>query len=279
MTATSNLRRSLFLCALLSLGCGGDDATDPSDVTYGETTFVVLVNPTINTANGVSVAPPGAMRSGVSLGVDGGPSSTSGANGVGVLAPIAAGSRTLSLSGGGASGDAAVSIAEGDLREVAVALDDAGAAVMADVRYAFGGAVVEVGPSTPLAEVNAALSQSNVIVFFRSGTYTGDLQFSGSNVTLFGEGTSGGQVTLDGNVTVSGSGNRIRGARITGDLSVPGSDAGLSFSRVSGTATISGSSPSLLNNSFCGVVTVSGSTPRLLGNAGLEPIAAGAGGC
>jgi hypothetical protein len=273
--ASSSLRRILLLSASLTVACGGDDATDPSDVTYGETTIVVVVNPTINTANGVGVASPGAARSDVSLDLDDGPSSTSSAGGVAVLAPVTAGDRTLSLTGGGDSGDVAVSIADGDLREVAVALDASGATVMADLRYAFGGAVVEVDPSTPIAEVNAALTQSNVIVFFESGTYTGDLEFSGSNVTLFGEGTSGGEVTLDGNVTVSGSGNRIRGALITGDLSVPGSGAGLSFSRVDGVTTISGSSPTLLNNTFCGEVTVTGSGPLLLGNGGLEPIAGG----
>jgi hypothetical protein len=58
-----------------------------------------------------------------------------------------------------------------------------------------------------LGEVNAALAQSNAIVFFRAGTYTGDLAFSGSNVTLFGEGPTGGAVTLDGNITVDGSFN------------------------------------------------------------------------
>lgn len=278
VTGLSKLRRSMLLCALLSAACGGD-ATNPSDVTFGETTFVVLVNPVINTANGVTVPPPGPMQGGVTVGVDGGPSATSGTNGVAVLAPIAAGTRTLSVSGGGASGTAAVSITARDLREVAVGLDAAGAAIMADVRYAFGGQVVEVSPSTPLAEVNAALAQSNVIVFFHGGTYTGNLEFSGSNVTLFGEGTSGGQVTLNGSVTVSGSGNRIRGARITGDLSVPGSDAGVSFSRVAGAVTVAGSSATLLNNAFCGAATLSGSNPLLLGNAGLDPIPAPAGGC
>jgi len=263
---------------LALVGCGGD-ATNPSDVTFGETTFVVLVNPVINTANGVTVPPPGPTQSGVSVGADGGPSATSGGNGVAVLAPIVAGVRTLSLSGGGASGTAAVTIAAKDLREVAVGLDAGGAAVMADVRYAFGGQVVEVSPSTPLAEVNAALAQSNTIVFFRGGTYTGNLEFSGSNITLFGEGASGGQVTLNGSVTVSGSGNRIRGARITGNLSVPGSDAGVSFTRVAGAVSVDGSSATMLSNTFCGAVTLSGSNPLLLGNAGLDPIPAPAGGC
>ncbi len=75
-------------------------------------------------------------------------------------------------------------------------------------------------------------------------------------MTLFGEGSQGGTVTIDGNVTVSGSGNRVRGARITGSLSVPGSSAGISYSRVVGPLTFEGSNGVLLNNEICGTATV-----------------------
>ena len=278
VTVSSTLRQTVILALLFSVGCGGG-GTDPSDVTFGETTFVVLVNPVVNTANGIAVPPPGAMQNAVTVGVDGGPTETSGDGGVAVLAPVIAGARTLSLSGGTASGTTAVSIVDRDLVEVAMALDGSGAAVMANVRYEFGGQVVQINSTTPLAEVNAALSQSNIIVFFSAGTYTGDLVFSGSNVTLFGQGASGGLVTLSGNVTVSGSGNRIRGTRIVGNLSVPGSNAGVSFTRVAGTLTAAGSSAVFLNNAFCGVVTVSGSNSIVLGNAGLDPIPAPLAGC
>jgi pectin methylesterase-like acyl-CoA thioesterase len=170
-------------------------------------------------------------------------------------------------------------IAAGDLREIAVALDGSGASVMANLQYAFGGEVVEITPAMSVQEVNAALAESNRIVFLRSGTYAGDLEFSGSNVTLFGEGSQGGTVTIAGNVVVSGSGNRLRGARITGDLSVPGSDAGISYSRVAGTLTVDGSDAVLLNNAFCGTTAISGSGLLALGNAGLEPLPAPAAGC
>jgi hypothetical protein len=143
---------------------------------------------------------------------------------------------------------------------------------MREVLYPFGGQVEEVTPLTPIPEVNAKLAMSNVIVFFRGGTYTGDLSFSGSGVTLFGEGERGGLVTIQGNVVVGGSSNRIRGTRITGNLSVPGSDAGISFSRVDGSLDLSGSSAVLLNNVICGTPVVSGSDPTLLGNAGISPV-------
>ncbi|MBA3554338.1 MAG: hypothetical protein H0W29_06230 [Gemmatimonadales bacterium] len=150
---------------------------------------------------------------------------------------------------------------------------------MANLRYGFSGEVVEIAPATPVAEVNAALARSNVIVFLRSGTYSGDLDFSGSNVTLFGEGPQGGTVTINGNVTVNGSGNRLRGARILGDLSLMGSSAGITYSRVGGAIAVSGSGAVLLNNGFCGAATISGSGLLALGNAGLQPIAPPAGGC
>ncbi len=116
---------------------------------------------------------------------------TTDASGVGVLSPVEPGLKTLSVSGGGVSGLVTISIANKDLQELAIALNDSGASLMANVQYAFGEQVVEITPSMSLAEVNSALPQSNTIVFFRAGTYTGDLQFSGSNVTLFGVGPQG----------------------------------------------------------------------------------------
>ncbi len=268
---------ALTACVAAAVAC--DDTTAPLDVTFGETTFVVVVNPVVNDLNETPVPSPGTTRSNVSVSLDLGPSATTDGAGVAVLSPVPAGTRTLSLSDGSASGGVSLDIADKDLREVAIALNGTGAAVMAEVPYAFGGQVIEVSPSTPLSEVNDALAMSNVIVFFSGGTYTGDLVFGGSDVTLFGEGEQGGQVTLDGNVTVSGSGNRIRGARITGDLLVPGSDAGISFSRVVGAFDLEGSSATLINNSFCGSVTIGGSNPTLLGNAGLSPIPPPPAGC
>lgn len=260
------------LLAILALGlpaCGDD--TGPTDVTFGETTLVILVNPPVNDANEAVVPPPGTVRSAVNVSVQDGPSGTTDANGVVVLAPIQPGTRTVTLSGGGETGTISVSIADKDLREVAVALTSGGASIMANVEYAFGGDVVEITPSMSVTEVNTQLARSNLIVFFRAGSYTGDLVFAGSNVTLFGEGPQGGQVTLNGTVEVGGSANRIRGAQMTSSVSVPGSNFGFSFSRVSGAFNMAGSQGVLLDNAFCGTVTIAGSGTTALGNAGLAP--------
>ena len=259
------------VAATVALACG--DSTDPTDITYGETTIVAIVNPQVNDANDELVPAPGAAVLGIDVSVSGGPSATTSGAGVAVLSPVVAGTPVLSFDGPD-DGQLPVTMVDGDLREVAVSLDASGAEQMAQITYQFGAAVVEIEPSMSLAQVNAALAASNSIVFFAAGTYTGDIVFSGSNVTLFGEGATGGTVILQGNVTVSGSQNRIRGAHITGNLTVPASNFGMSFSQVDGTTDISGSSSTLLLNTLCGSATVSGSNARLIGNAGLAPIAA-----
>lgn len=263
----------IFLAGAAVVACGGGDGvTDPVPVDLGETTLVFVLNPTVNDANQLSMPTPGGAVSGVSVAVQGGPSGTTGTGGVVALGPVAAGLRTVSF---GSTGGLSLSITSGDLREVAVALDGTGAAQMANVGYQFEGqTVVEITSGMPISQVLGELAKSNQIVLLRGGTYTGDLEFSGSNVTLFGEGAEGGNVTINGSVTVSGSGNRIRGARITGNLSVPGSDAGISFSRVVGAVTVDGSDAVLLNNAFCGNVTIAGSGLTALGNAGMAPLAA-----
>ena len=261
------------------LACGGDGPTDPPGAVYGETTVVYVMNPVVNQINAAAVPTPGSSRSGVSIAVTSGPSGTTGTNGELVLAPLTAGISPVSFSAGSATGQLSLDIAQGDLREIAVALDGSGAGVMANVLYEFGATVVEITPTMTIAQVNIELARSNLIVFLRAGTYQGDLNFAGSNVTLFGQGSQGGTVTINGNVTVSGSFNRLRGARITGNLSVPGSSAGISYSSVTGTLTLDGSNAVLLNNAFCGTATVAGSGLLALGNAGLAPLAAPGGGC
>jgi hypothetical protein len=261
------------------LACGGDGPTNPPDAVYGETTVVYVMNPVVNDVNVAVVPTPGTSRSGVDIAVNSGPSGTTGGNGALVLAPLTAGVRPVSFSAGAATGQLDLDIAQGDLREIAVALNGSGAGEMANVRYAFGGTVVEITPTMSITEINAELGRSNLIVFMRSGTYQGDLNFSGSSVTLFGQGAQGGAVTINGNVTVSGSFNRLRGARILGNLSVPGSGAGISYSSVAGTMTVDGSNAVLLNNAFCGTATVAGSGVLALGNAGLAPLSAPSGGC
>lgn len=103
-----------------------------------------------------------------------GPSGTTGTDGVMAFAPVDAGTRAVTFTDGdGNSGELALSIADGDVREVAVALDGSGAAEMADLQYSFGGDVVEITSDMTVADVNDALSQSNVIVLVRGGEHPG----------------------------------------------------------------------------------------------------------
>lgn len=271
---------ALATLLLVLPGCGGDDAvTNPTDVTFGETTFVFLVNPVVNAATEATVPTPGSERSGVDVAVAEGPSGATGSDGVLALSSVDPGTRSVSFDDASNSGSLSLEIADRDLREVAVALDADGAAEMANVEYAFGGEVVVITPEMSVQDVNDALARSNIIVFVEGGTYTGNVEFSGSAVTLFGEGAEGGNVTIEGDVLVSGSGNRLRGIRVTGDLSVPGSDAGISFSSVVGNLLVDGSDTHLLDNAFCGDVSLTGSGLLALDNAGLEPIPAPSGGC
>ena len=266
--------------ALTLAACGGDDSpTGPTDVTLGETTFVFLVNPVVNDANQKAVPQPGSESSGVDVAITGGPSGSTDAGGVEVLAPVDAGTRVASFDDGSDSDTLHLEIADQDLKEVAVALDAGSAGEMANVEYAFGGEVVVISPDMTIQDVNDALAQSNIIVFVEGGTYAGNVEFSGSNVTLFGEGAEGGNVTIDGDVVVSGSQNRLRGVRVTGDLSVPGSNAGVSFSSVQGSLTVDGSDARLLDNAFCGTIDITGGGLLALDNAGMDPIPAPSGGC
>jgi hypothetical protein len=163
-----------------------------------------------------------------------------------------------------------IMLTAGALREVALAAEGPRAEIMVDLDYK-SDRIVEVVPTMTTAEVNDALKVSDRVVFFKTGTYSGDIDFSASRVTLFGEGVLGGTVDLEGNVTISGSDSRIRGTRIGGSLTIPASGTGLSFSRVDGTVTAAGSDTTLLANAFCGGATVEGSGSIALGNAGIAP--------
>jgi hypothetical protein len=271
---------SMVLAVLTAGACGDDDdnTTDPPlGIELGETTLVAFVNPIVNATTSVNIPAPGTLRSGLAVSWNGGTSVTTDATGIAVLSDITPGTGTLAVSGSGLSGTLSTTIPDKDLEEVAVVLNGNGVTTMASVRYAFGGEVVEITPSQAVSQVNAQLARSNVVVLLRGGTYRGDLRFTGSNVTLFGAGVRGGEVTIDGNVVIEGSSNRIRGARISGNLTVTGSNAGVSFSRVGGTANITGSGAVLLNNAFCGQSVVIGSNMIALNNAGLSPIPASAG--
>jgi len=258
--------------SLFGVACASSpEPTDPASVPFGTTAIVVVVNPAVNDANAHVVPMPGAARAGVTVATDDHVSATTDAAGIAVLAPVAAGMRTISVSGGGTSGSVAVSVASGALLELALASDAAGTQLMVQVDYKTDQAV-QVAPTMTTAEVNAILKVSDRVVFFAGGHYTGDLEFSGSRVTLFGEGSLGGRVFLDGNLKVAGSDSRIRGTRIMGNLTVTGSGVGISFSRIDGTTTATSSDGRLLANALCGADSVTGSGTIALGNAGMPPM-------
>jgi hypothetical protein len=273
-----NPRALLCLCVLSA--CGGDDgggspdANDPTDVPFGTTAIVVVVNPTINDANAATGLPtPGPIVAGVTLTTDDSVTATTGVDGIAVLAPVTPGTRTITVSGAVSGGTFTVMVADGTLREVALATDAGRAEVMVNLDYK-ADQVFEVGPAMSNAEVNSTLAVSDRVVFFQGGTYAGDIDFSGSRVTLFGEGLLGGRVILQGNITVTGSDSRIRGTHVTGSLTMPASKVGLAFSRVDGPVTSEGSDGMLLANALCGTETVSGSGTIVIGNRGVPPIAA-----
>ncbi|MDQ3263139.1 MAG: hypothetical protein M3Y59_05690 [Myxococcota bacterium] len=249
-------------------GCQCGQVPDPTNVELGETALVVVLNPRINDLNSATVPAPGAQVSGVSVTL-GTEDFVTGASGIAVFGGLDGGVTALEIG----QGSLPLTLVEGELRELAVASSGSSLQPMADVRYDFNGTeVVELDAGMSITAVNAALNGSNRIVLVRGGTYQGDLVFNGSNVTLFGEGASGGRVTLDGNVEVNGSGNRIRGARITGDLLVDGSGFALTFSRVEGATTVTGSDNVLLHNRLCGTTAISGGNLTVLENAGLPPL-------
>lgn len=265
---------SLIGSAALVTGCGSgaDTGIDPTDVHFGDTALVLVVNPVINDLNLHEVSPPGTVRDGVELTSDDGVTDTTDADGIAVLAPLTPGARTITVRGDGIDASFAISLTAGALREVALAADAGRAQLMVDVDYKTD-MVVEVTPEMTNADVNAAIAVSDRVVFVRSGSYAGDLDFAGSRVTLFGEGALGGAVVVDGNVTISGSDSRIRGAHITGDLSIPASGTGVSFSRIDGALAAEGSDTTLLANAMCGSASVTGSGSIVLANAGVAPSA------
>jgi len=266
--------RALLLSLLVACGSSSSsttDANDPTNVAFGTTAIVVVVNPVVNTANmHTGVPPAGTVQSGVTLTTDDGVTATTGASGIAVLAPVMAGTRTITATGEGVTGSVSVMVAAGALHEVAIAASAAGTQRMLDVDYKTDQAV-HLDPTMSNAQVNDALKVSDRVVFMAGGTYTGDIDFSGSRVTLFGEGVLGGRVTIDGNVTVSGSDSRIRGTEITGTFTVPASGVGLTFSHVQGATTSQASDGMYLANALCGTTMITGSGTYVLGNAGLAP--------
>lgn len=259
-----------LVCASFACSDSAPAPNNPTDVPFGTTALVVVVNPVVNDANKKAMPAPGAIRSGVTLTTDDHVSATTGADGIAVLAPVAAGARTVTVSGAVDGGTFTVMVADRTLREVALATEPGRAELMVSVDYKADQAF-EVSPTMTNAQVNDILAVSDRVVFFASGLYHGDLVFAGSRITLFGEGALGGNVVLDGSVTVTGSDSRIRGTTITGTLTVPASKVGLSFSEVQGNVSSQGSDGMFLANSLCGSQSITGSGSVVVGNLGASP--------
>lgn len=253
---------------LASVGCGGEGTApeiDPTDIAFGDTAVVVVVNPTVDEENQEPVPTPGTRRGNILVSTDDGVSDTTGADGIAVLAPLTAGARTITLAGDEIDASFTLILSDGALREVAVAVSGTDAEIMVDLDYKTD-EVLEVVPSMTNEEVNDALGVSDRVVFIRGGTYAGDLDFSGSRVTLFGEGVLGGSVILDGNITMSGSDSRLRGALVTGSMTIPASGTGVSFSQIEGPIASEGSDATLLSNALCDTVDITGSGALVVGN-------------
>lgn len=274
------IKPAALLASLLvaSTACGSDgggggepDAgNNPTEVNFGDTVLVVVVNPVVNDANASNVAEPGTARAGVTLTSDDDVTATTDATGIAVLGPLTAGARTITVSGADLTGSFSVMMGDGELHEIALAAEAERADVMVEIDYK-SDQVTEITSDMSNDAVNEALAVSDTVVFFAGGVYEGDLDFSGSRVTLFGEGVLGGEVVIDGNVVISGSDSRIRGTQITGDLTVPASGIGLSFSRVDGNTTSDGSDATFLSNALCGTVDITGSGSVALDNLGAPP--------
>lgn len=259
----------LAAAVLMGAACGG---VPPTELTPGQTTWVLSLNPRINDASVVGLPRPGDERVGAWIALEPGPSAISDGDGIAVLSDLEAGPVTLLVGDASLSG---LQVTEGQWREVAVAKVGAELQVMADVRYRLRGVpVIEIDPTTPVEVVNEALKLSNRVVRIRGGHYAGDLVIKGSNVTLDGEGSHGRQTTLTGNVTVTGSSNRIRGIRLEGDLTMDGSFSALTFSEVTGAVSVAGSYNVFLQNVLCQGAQLRGTGGVLLENRGLAPLEA-----
>ncbi len=164
--------------------------------------------------------------------------------------------------------------AAGDVYDLAVAYDGATATPFPNfpIRYGVGGRIVVLDSRSSPAAVADALSTDGNIVFFRNGTFVGNLNISGSDVILFGEDLTGRSAIINGSVIVNGTRVRIRGFTITGDVSVPGNDFGMAFATVHGATHLNGNGIALLRNVLCGGATGGSGNLSLLDNAGLDPI-------
>jgi hypothetical protein len=259
----------MLFAVAAAAGCG-DDGVDPN-LPFGETAFVVVVNPAPNEGN--TVSPPafvGAELAGVGVDADPGGSGTTDDTGLAVLRDLDAGDVNLFV---GAAAAVPLTIASrGDVYDLAVAYDGSQAGLYTGfpIRYQVGGEIVVIATD---ADASEALGLDDTIVFFEEGVHAGNLLIEGENVILYGDTLDGEPVVIDGSVEVRGGNVRIRGVTIAGDLTVFGNNFGMSFSVVQGSTQLNGQAISFLRNVFCQGANVPSSNAALYDNEGLPPFA------
>lgn len=269
-----------LVLSLNVVGCGdGLDFPVPPFRPFGDSAVVTIVNPVVNTAHNVGGPVPGDARSGILVDANPGGAATTDATGLARVEPLVVGTSALII---GTAMPLSLTVpAAGDVYDLAVAYDGATATASPNfpIRYGVGGQIVVLDSRSSPAAVSEALSTDGNIVFFRNGTFVGNLNISGSDVILFGEDLTGRSAIINGSVTVNGTRVRIRGFTITGDVSVPGNDFGMAFTTVRGATHLNGNGIALLRNVLCGGATGGSGNLSLLDNAGLAPVPLPAGVC
>ncbi len=262
-----------LLLATTLIGCGNRAGSRDADQPFGDSAIVVVVNPAVNEGNTVSIPlSHGVLRGGRSVDVDPGGSSITDATGLAVINEVVSGEVDLRVDDSTALQMTVVS--DGDVYDLAVAYDGNGATAYPNfpIRYAVGGDIVVFDSNANPDAVADALSTNGNIVFFRNGTFLGDLLITGDDVIFYGEGFTERQVLIDGSVTVRGTGVRIRGFTVSGSVTVQGNDFGMAFTVVQGETRILGNAVAFLRNAFCGPVVVPSSNATLLDNEGMAPL-------
>ena len=262
----------VFGLVLAVSGCG-DDGIDP-DRPFGKTAIVVVVNPAVNEGNTASVPPSYDENrvDGIEVDADPGDADTTDSDGFSVLDDLDEGELDLVFDSGPVLPFTVQQA--GDVHDLAVAYNGETVEEFPNspIRYGVGGEIKVFDTKADPQQVTDALSTDGNIVYFKNGTYQGDLEITGNDVIFFGEGFTERDVIIDGSVLVRGTSVRIRGFTVTGDITVLGNDFGMAFSVVQDKTAINGQEVSFLANHFCGQVTVPSSNATLLHNHGLAPL-------
>ena len=177
--STTAYHRKYWLILLLTtalVGCGNRTVSRDVDQPFGDGAIVVVVNPEVNEGNTVSVpASLAEVREGISVDVDPGGSAVTDATGVVVINEVLFGEANLRFDD---SATLPITVfSDGDVYDLAVAYDGTTVAVFPNfpIRYGVGGDILRFGSDADPAAVADALSTNGSIVFFRNGTYRGNL--------------------------------------------------------------------------------------------------------